>query len=1088
MNTTGWKLLHKEQYWISGAHVTRASNRSSLSLLKVYEYDGYIIYRRSSVITKEGKKFWRTDQWDVCGFKYPTNYSGTDNYDYWKYCKSFFGTEFNWSEVEEEERRVEEEAVKRGVQPPPDPMPRYMYINRNGLDRVKKFSVAKPSGLSEDIVEIINEEVKSLFENLEVYTIPQLAQMLSNVKQQYQNAVPYLEKMLFDEYKKNGDAGVEKMYAKMSGVEIEALRNGRYVFGRTGGGGQPQLEEVQNLQGKNVESISNKQDVLRQYIDVLKADSSNPNNDLAITYFIILINFLDIERMFSGEIKQAGKQLNANLNVEPLDDVEAVYKKFLELYDNHSKVRFAVETFDSIEPIRLYLKDHPEVYRELNEGDVKEKVVEVRQGMMNYIKQQLPQTPDYILRDLVYPASKDGRTDLIDHIKNYDWKLVKDMRVTMDMFDADTQRKLNDRKGGSQNPLGVPRDAERHDTQKQLIMQRGLPTEPIIMTINGNKYELWEGWHRTIQLLQMFPQGFKYPQVYVGSRKNSLNEEAGVKTPQEIADSLEKDPYYDRWKANYPETYEEPIHANVDMKLADEAFKRDSNFYIGPDDKGIGNRKERVMQTIEDGSLRYAPKVSLSMSHYDVPVMSFDDGRHRFAVLRDLGVKSINLTFHHDSAPYIHLLQRGGVSEDLFESIEKELKDVLQRGDIDEVEDNANHTPDEMPYIMEDLSGAGLDERQDMEKIDEVNALKKEVDDKLKRKDFSEIKRADKGVLLIAAINIPRDQHVLEINFTNIIKRGTAGDYGVDDNGSAFINIFDCDVIDDGGNNVEIYYNENTLSHELRHYLDWQRGDNVFAQKYNTADGDKTEYYNNPSEYNAIMIQYLRQYVNQFGVKYVDDEFQKFYNSLIKNTKIGEYKDNLNADMQKKFMNRLYAFHQRLIEKRDKLIIAEEMPFIMEGRDNMYSLYHGSNIDNLSIDNIKSKIMWLASSPEYARIWGEHIYEIQIRLNNVLDAYQDLGNKKLTVKPIIKYLKSKGVDTQDFEWAMRDYMDDNEKFSFWECVGDSPAIAYTWLSTDIFTSGYDAIKLFEYAYTKREKNATYKVNEPRNKIINIEKL
>jgi len=213
----------------------------------------------------------------------------------------------------------------------------------------------------------------------------------------------------------------------------------------------------------------------------------------------------------------------------------------------------------------------------------------------------------------------------------------------------------------------------------------------------------------------------------------------------------------------------------------------------------------------------------------------------------------------------------------------------------------------------------GLDERQDMEKINEVNALKKEVDEKLRRKDFSEIKRADKGVLLIAVINIPRDQHVLEINFTNIIKRGTAGDYGVDDDsGNPFINVFDCDVIDDGGNNVEIYYNENTLSHELRHYLDWQRGDNVFAQKYNTADGDKTNYYNNPSEYNAFMIQYLRQYVNRFGVKYIDDDFQKFYNGLIKNTKIGEFKDDLNADMQKKFMNRLYAFHVKLKEVRDQ--------------------------------------------------------------------------------------------------------------------------------------------------------------------------
>jgi len=133
-----------------------------------------------------------------------------------------------------------------------------------------------------------------------------------------------------------------------------------------------------------------------------------------------------------------------------------------------------------------------------------------------------------------------------------------------------------------------------------------------------------------------------------------------VKTPQEIADGLRRSEYWDRMEANNPDYYaeEQPILANVDMELADKAFRNDHDFYIGKDDKGIGNRKERVMIDIKNGTLTYAPDVSIRVSHSGVPVLSFGDGRHRFAVLRDLGVESINLTFNKDSEQYIHLLQR----------------------------------------------------------------------------------------------------------------------------------------------------------------------------------------------------------------------------------------------------------------------------------------------------------------------------------------------------------------------------------------------------------------------------------------------
>ena len=45
-----------------------------------------------------------------------------------------------------------------------------------------------------------------------------------------------------------------------------------------------------------------------------------------------------------------------------------------------------------------------------------------------------------------------------------------------------------------------------------------MPQEPIILMQNGNKLELVEGWHRTIQLLNLYPEGYRYPNVYIGTK------------------------------------------------------------------------------------------------------------------------------------------------------------------------------------------------------------------------------------------------------------------------------------------------------------------------------------------------------------------------------------------------------------------------------------------------------------------------------------------------------------------------------------------------------------------------------------------
>jgi hypothetical protein len=99
------------------------------------------------------------------------------------------------------------------------------------------------------------------------------------------------------------------------------------------------------------------------------------------------------------------------------------------------------------------------------------------------------------------------------------------------------------------------------------------------------------------------------------------------------------------------------ILANVDIQLADEAFRRDEGYYIGKDDIGIGGRREKIRDEILYGDLKYAPIATIIMRN-NKPVLSFTDGRHRFAELRDLGAKSINIAFSKESQKYISLLQK----------------------------------------------------------------------------------------------------------------------------------------------------------------------------------------------------------------------------------------------------------------------------------------------------------------------------------------------------------------------------------------------------------------------------------------------
>lgn len=154
-------------------------------------------------------------------------------------------------------------------------------------------------------------------------------------------------------------------------------------------------------------------------------------------------------------------------------------------------------------------------------------LLEYRDKFYAFLKADMPDVPEYIIRDFFYKSFRysttfnvPGTTDhfYYNRYKTIEWAYKKNFPIHMDMFDQATVSRLEERIGGDMGNHHAPNDEIRHDRQKQLIQTVGI-TEPIILYISANqedKYELGEGWHRIIQLFKMNPKGFNYPNVYIG--------------------------------------------------------------------------------------------------------------------------------------------------------------------------------------------------------------------------------------------------------------------------------------------------------------------------------------------------------------------------------------------------------------------------------------------------------------------------------------------------------------------------------------------------------------------------------------------
>lgn len=173
-------------------------------------------------------------------------------------------------------------------------------------------------------------------------------------------------------------------------------------------------------------------------------------------------------------------------------------------------------------------------------------IVELRKGVFRWYKERLPGWPEYVIKDMLYvriPSDNRNASGEVDwriqHLStrygyndpaDIKWRL-ETISVTLDAFEPNTRETLEGRLGkhGKEKEKelsgGIPKDAERHQTQASLASDRGAPSpEPILaVRLPDGSLELLEGWHRTIQSLTKWPEGYKQ-RAYVFNAKESPND------------------------------------------------------------------------------------------------------------------------------------------------------------------------------------------------------------------------------------------------------------------------------------------------------------------------------------------------------------------------------------------------------------------------------------------------------------------------------------------------------------------------------------------------------------------------------------
>jgi len=120
---------------------------------------------------------------------------------------------------------------------------------------------------------------------------------------------------------------------------------------------------------------------------------------------------------------------------------------------------------------------------------------------IEYFLKNYSNIPKFVIIDAIDTLNDDDA----EILNNMAWE-NKNIHITMDIFDEDTQKELKSRIGGKILEYG--NDEQRSAFQQKAINNGGISKKPIILFTEGDYYSLQEGWHRVIAAFKNHPNGF----------------------------------------------------------------------------------------------------------------------------------------------------------------------------------------------------------------------------------------------------------------------------------------------------------------------------------------------------------------------------------------------------------------------------------------------------------------------------------------------------------------------------------------------------------------------------------------------------
>jgi len=131
-------------------------------------------------------------------------------------------------------------------------------------------------------------------------------------------------------------------------------------------------------------------------------------------------------------------------------------------------------------------------------------IIEMRwKGLYKELRRKYPNIPEYVLHDFYRTGM--GEHPLYKAFDRLNWH-QQVIIVNLSDFAPDTRRRILERQFGAINPYEVHNDEERMARHKELAVSTG-KNEPIIVIKRVDGYELYEGWHRTMNILQLGKNG-----------------------------------------------------------------------------------------------------------------------------------------------------------------------------------------------------------------------------------------------------------------------------------------------------------------------------------------------------------------------------------------------------------------------------------------------------------------------------------------------------------------------------------------------------------------------------------------------------